>query len=421
MKYSLSKFFPKNTEYFYSFPIGEESGFFNNVPVAWKDEIISARPLACSGDNIKVIVFDSTQDETVIKLHEILGSKLTKKENIIVLPEKINYLVFGKRKNKMIKRALKTIASKGNLVMAQPFHDNDLQKYFKIPTETSIWLNDKKNMPEYIQSEYLPKRYKYFLTGQDFLNDLEEAIIPCVVKVSSSASGDGVRICHNIKDYKKAQKEFTKIKNLIFIEEYINSIHNIGVQFGIPFQKNKPIEIIGFNEQMISSKGSYIGAMISKDSKVPQLENIYSILLNDILKKIRAKGWYGVGGFDVLINEDGGFYFIDANLRMTAATAYLLKKKNKEFKHSLLSFTGTFNGGEQDFIDSVVPIAQVGKRGQAMQIIALMRKGSNYYFNAALFYDSYKDLINNIEKVKKAGVHSKVLTNYIKEKNVKYE
>ena len=56
---TLSEYFPKNTEYFYSYPIGDTLHFYNaGDPI--NEELISARLLACVGEDIKVIIYDST-------------------------------------------------------------------------------------------------------------------------------------------------------------------------------------------------------------------------------------------------------------------------------------------------------------------------------------------------------------------------
>jgi hypothetical protein len=56
---TLSNYFPKNTEYFYSYPLGDTIFFYNaGDPVA--DELISARLLACAGKRVNVVVYHST-------------------------------------------------------------------------------------------------------------------------------------------------------------------------------------------------------------------------------------------------------------------------------------------------------------------------------------------------------------------------
>ena len=119
--------------------------------------------------------------------------------------------------------------------MAQPFLDEQLISKYQIPPAVAIWCNDKKNMPLYIDSEYLPTRFAVFEGGKAFVESTTTLPLPCVVKVSSSAGGDGVRICRTPLMLSAAKKRFQHIQGTIFIEQYIHASCNIGVQFGIPF------------------------------------------------------------------------------------------------------------------------------------------------------------------------------------------
>lgn len=412
-KISLSNFFPSGTEYLYAFPSGEDSEFFNRVP-PWKEEIVAARTLICAGDNVKVAVFSNTVKSTAWNLINILHPDM--KSRVLVLPESISSKVRGKKRNKMMVAALHEFATPQKLIMAQPFLNKEINNYYQIPPTLSIWFNDKKNMPEYIPDKYLPKRYFTFANGTEFSKTEKKIVLPCVVKVSSSSSGDGVAICHTNLDLENSKKKFRRLKNHILIEEYIDSFHNVGIQFGIPYRKNLPIEIIGHNQQLVGVNGEYLGAVINKNSHVPHLDKVYDILLKTILPDIKRRGWYGVGGFDVLIDKKGRICFIDSNLRMTAASVYLFMVMNREIRRPVITFTGSFRGNVADFKKKIVPLCCSRTSEDKLRIIALTENDGFFHFNAAMFYEDANDISRQIRSVLKIGIKSKVLKRLLKNK-----
>ena len=414
MKLSLSSFFPPSTEYFYSFPAGEDSSFFNIDP-AWKDELFAMRPMVCAGPNVKVITFAATQAHNIKSIIKELGLPEMSSKNIVLLPPKIDSSIQGKKRNNIIKSALKKMVCKNKLIMAQPFLDDKLESTYQFDPKLTVWLNDKKNLQEYIDSSHLPKRFLSYNSGADFASGAEVIGCPCVIKVSSSSSGDGVRICRNASDIKKTKKIFSKIKGSIIVEEYIDFIYNLGIQFGIPYNKKKSIKIIGYNEQLVSSDGEYLGAVVNINKKISVLKDVNNFLLKEILPKVRKIGWYGVGGFDVLIDKNNKFYFIDSNFRMTAVTSYLYLIKNKIINKSIACFTGVFKGGEDKFREVVLPLAAIKSKDRCMQITAVSNAGNCYHFNAAFFFNKPKEIPVISAKLLKKGISSNVLSRFCKQ------
>lgn len=415
MQVSLSKYFPKNTQYFYSFPSGEDSEFFNGVP-PWKEELVAGRPLVCAGSNVKVIAFASAREEKIWNILRELGAPLIKQENILYLPNDIKAAVKGKKRNRVIKTALQKIASQRKLVMAQPYLGEMLHDKYQIPPEVTIWCNDKKNMVEYVPPEFLPERFATFASGRDFFASELTPEFPCVVKISSSSSGDGVRICNTQNAYTRAKKKFRRIKGSVFVEEFIDTKYNLGIQFGVPHKKEKPIEIIGINEQLTTEKGEYLGAIVDLKMKFPEAAPAVDLLLTHILPFIRARGWHGMGAFDVLIGKNGQCYFIDSNFRMSAMSAYLCLIANKKIRKSIVTFTGVYRGAEDDFRRDILPIAKNGERRQKMRIISLVVRDGVFQFNAAMFFKEWKDIRPNAKSLLDIGIQSDVLKRVVRRK-----
>lgn len=411
----LSKYYPKGTVYFYSFPSGEDSNFFNLVP-SWKEELVAARPLICAGKDVRVMAFATTfAPKTWNLVTEELGVPLISRENVISLPPEINAALAGPERNKIVKSSLKNLVTPGSLVMTQPFLDLALHDTYQLPPDLIINLNDKYNRDLYIPQKNLPKKYASFGNGQEFVDFVDVPVFPCVVKVTSSSSGDGVRICRNEADLASAKKTFGAIRGKIVIEEFIQAIHNLGIQFGIPHDKTKPIEIIGHNEQLTTDQGDYLGGVVNPHLSIEALDKIHELLLKEALPKVRAMGWYGVGGIDVLINSDNNFYFIDPNFRMTAAFTYVYLVRNKKIDKPIVSFTGIFHGSRDEFLSKIGKFAKSGSQDQMMSVIALTHEDNTYRFNAGMFFDQQETVKENVRNLLDLGIESTVLDRINKE------
>jgi hypothetical protein len=206
-KYSLSRYFPEGTEYFYGYPADEDSHFFNGVPPEI-EEMVSGRPMVCAGPNVKVVCLSACLDSVPFSiLSKDLDVIRVDKKQIVALPDAIDTRVRGAKRNKLIKNALFEMTKERQLVMAQPYLDLRAKAHFQIPPHRSIWLNDKRNMSSYIPKAYLPEIYEEFMDGACF-QQVDQLPLPCVVKVTSSSSGDGVRICHTQEDVEKAKVDF---------------------------------------------------------------------------------------------------------------------------------------------------------------------------------------------------------------------
>ena len=404
---TLSNYFPKDTEYFYSYPLGDTIFFYNaGDPVA--DELISARLLACAGKRIKVVVYNSTiKQKSLELLRENSDIPFLPKKQIIVLPEIINERTPAIKKNELITEALIKQTTTRSLIMAQPIIDGRLVNEYQIDPKLSIWLNDKKNLDQYVAPGFLPKRYAQFRNGEDFFSSTEKIPVPCVVKISASSSGEGIRICLNRQDFKKAKKDFRKRAGTLFVEEYISYLYNFGFQFGIPFDKKKKPHIIGYNHQVTAADGEFLGGFIFKGHKVKKVEKIKRFIVKEILPKIRAMGWYGVGGLDVLLTTQGKFYIIDSNFRTTGMTAYIFLTKNKLITKSMVSFTATFRGSQEEFEKKVLSLNKGADK--KLVIVSLSKKGSEYRFNGALLFEKTEEVFKLAIDLIARGVKSEVL------------
>jgi hypothetical protein len=294
--------------------------------------------------------------------------------------------------------------------MSQPYLDFRLKPKYAIPSNRTIWLNDKRNMPAYIPWQYLPKMYDEFLDGACFSDSVGQLPLPCVVKVTSSSSGDGVRICRTQADIDQARSDFSRLEGIIQVSELIDMERNFAVQFGIPADSNKPIEIIRWHEQMVDSHGAFVGGIIETgEQNLEIFRSLNQELLERILPEVRRRGWFGIGGFDVLMSKEGRFYFVDPNFRMTGMTVYDLLACNGNITSSLLSFSGTFEGTRKEFYGLMEGCARVGDSGQKLYLTALTEHRGLFRFNAALLFDSRRDIPVLAREMLRRGMESSVL------------
>jgi len=409
MSISLSTYFPADTEYFYSYPSGDSSYFRNNAE-PYKEELIAARLLSCQGNAVKSIVFAPTvQSRTWGILQHEAGLPCPSLDKVIMLPKYAVTDLQGPERVAVLSKALKEVATPGKLVMAQPYLDPELAEYYQISPELIRWLNDKKNLPTLVPEQYLPERYAEFPDGKSFVQSTQEYPHPCVIKVSASSSGNGVYLCKTEADIRKAKIALKKMKATICVEEFIFELRNFGVQFGIPYDPNKPIDIIGFNEQMTSEDGTFLGGKIDYPDLYPELSAIYATLKEEILPKVRQLGWYGIGGFDVLVDARGKYYFIDGNFRATGMSAAIFLTKNNLIKTPLISFTGSFKGSEKMLRKHILPHISGGNAEEILTFISLVKKKDTYYFNAALHFTSAMDLYERALYLLTLGVESQLL------------
>ncbi|MEK7544888.1 MAG: hypothetical protein AAB551_02040 [Patescibacteria group bacterium] len=408
-KITLSRYFPKGTQYFYAYPAEEASHFYNAVPPE-VEEVVAARPLSCCGPNVKVICFAESLKQKSWEMLNDLNAINIERKNILTLPEKITTAIKGNERNDLICESLSKMVKKGKLLMAQPFLDARLKSFYQIPPQRTIWLNDKRNLSSFIPQQFLPRRYFEFLDGMCFHETEEKVPLPCVVKVSSSSSGDGVRICRTKKDLEEAKHEFRKIEGMIIVDEYINIKKNLGVQFGIPYDLKKPIEIIGIHEQLTSKDGAFLGGILDLEEEKFYRKKLSTLLIKKILPEVQRKGWYGIGGFDVLVDKKGKFHFVDANFRMTGMTTYDFLVRNKIIKKSLISFSGLFHGNESEFREKIMKIATPKNKDQMLFITALTEKNNMYRFNAAMIFDNKRQMKVNAKKLIESGVISEVMS-----------
>ena len=401
---SLSTFFPKKTIYFYGYPSGSDDGFFNKVSPE-TEEMVAARASSCAGPNVVPMHFFSSSRQSLgDSIVELLDEQGVSRTQAFIFPKTIDRTVVGGDRDAMIRDfIIKNIMTK-NFVMAQPYKGADFDKISLIKPDTTAWLNDKKNLKNFVPEDFLPAELGSFRNGHDFIAHVRELAVPFVAKVSSSSAGDGVFICRTEADVAKAMAKIKDVTDSVIVTECIEVYRNFGIQFGVSSSTNSSPRIIGISEQITTPDGEFLGGVIGHDNLPNGVGVVTEVILLNILPAVRELGWFGVGCFDVLIDMQGKAYIIDANFRMTGMTAHLIAYHNRGSTMKAASFSAVFT----DHPDSIEGLRHLVKE-RALYIAALTKNNDRCIMNASIYFEDKVDLRKRIDFLASIGMEAKGL------------
>ncbi|HCZ9410723.1 TPA: ATP-grasp domain-containing protein [Staphylococcus aureus] len=195
------------------------------------------------------------------------------------------------------------------------------QQYYALDKTLFVALNNKARIPEWTNGKFLPKRKVVKI--EQFENEIKNWEFPFVIKPGDdlpTAGGYGVMICYHDADLQKAItriKEATAETNSLIIEQKIEEKANYCVQFA--YSESLGIQYLGAATQLTDKYGFYNGN--ENTTNVPEhvIEAGRQIMENGV-----NQGFFGVAGFDLLVDEDDNVYAIDLNFRQNGSTSMLL-------------------------------------------------------------------------------------------------
>lgn len=406
---NLSQVFPEETAYFYGFPAEGDAGFYNACPPE-VEELVAMRPAVCAGPDVRIVTFANTVTSRVLgAMRDDFGVPMMSNNQIIQMPEDIGTSMVGRQRNSRVRDVLAEMIPNGRLVMAQPFTEQELRgKYLIDPTVTS-WLNDKGNIRELVPEEYRTPEYGNVLNGREFAQiDGSKFPYPCVVKIGASSAGDGVKICKSLEEFMAVQQAFRSNDTPIVVQKYIDRIDELDIKFVIHPDSAKLFEFLGYSGEVIFDGHQPLGGIVHNTNQLPKkVQKIYQVLADKILPKLREKGWFGVGGVDVLIDQDGKFFFNDFNCRMTATMAQTMQINSGILgDKSLASFIGRFNGSLDEFRIMMQRYAQHGSLDHILNIVALAEDSNAVRLHGGVLFDQMEALRDNVAVLRKHGIHS---------------
>lgn len=144
---------------------------------------------------------------------------------------------------------------------------------------------------------------------QDSLADIGMSV-PCVVKPCCGGSSVGVTIVENEEEYKKALEESFRYEDEVLIEQYV-----AGREFSIGVIDGEPLPIIEIipKEGFYDYKNKYIPGMtedicpaVLSEEQTKKMQKIAV----DVYHVLKLESY---GRIDVLMEEDGSMYCLEAN------------------------------------------------------------------------------------------------------------
>lgn len=208
----------------------------------------------------------------------------------------------------------------------QYIHDESIlsRQYYAMDKTLFVALNNKARIPEWTGNKFLPKRE--IVSVENFEKIIKKWDFPFVIKPGDdlpTAGGYGVMICYHEADLQKATariKDATAETKSLIIEQKIEEKANYCVQFA--YSKEMGIHYIGAATQLTDRYGFYNGN--ENAINVPQ----HVIEAGREIMEIGVEqGFFGVAGFDLLVDQNDDVFAIDLNFRQNGSTSMLLLAK----------------------------------------------------------------------------------------------
>jgi hypothetical protein len=170
--------------------------------------------------------------------------------------------------------------------------------------------------------------YKSYNLHEMALEDIElPEQFPYLIKTSHGLSGEGTYIIRSTSDLRYCFDELRKYLDIklldtIIVSEFVkNEVQNYCVQFYV--SKTGDITLIGTTSQLVTPEGNYLGGLIHYDKT--DMSRFFEMIAA-VGQYAHQQGYFGVIGFDVLEDQDGQLYAIDANFRVNGSTPLCLQR-----------------------------------------------------------------------------------------------
>lgn len=355
--------------------------------------IYTGRTISCftEDDSQYILIYPQTED--LLPSFTKLNEPMIKPDNLIVLPNKIRTATPQKH-DQIILEFINQLNKK--IYTTIPYEISDSLQ--PISDSTLDYLNNKINLPKLLNEEHelMPKRFIIFINGEAFSSyklDKNEVQMPCVIKLSNSSGGLGVRLCKTKKDFTTAQKDFSSTNDWIHIEEFIEGTP-FSVQFTIP--RRGEIKCIGSNFQILDGpelEGGTIKGDLSLNS------NVEEKLKKSILKKAQDIGFHGICIMGGIIDNNNKFYMFDPNFRPNASMNHAVARMRMGGIHASnqTMFTAEIPRGKLKTLESLAK----NSGDRIMRVSTMASDGAEkVIFNGAILHDSPETLRENTTIVK---------------------
>ncbi len=171
-------------------------------------------------------------------------------------------------------------------------------------------------------------KYESYNLHQVSLEDIQlPEQFPYLIKTSHGLSGEGTYIIRSASDLNYCLEEVRKYLDIqlldtIIVSEFVkNAEQNYCVQFYV--NKAGEITLIGTTSQLVTPEGNYLGGLIHY--RETDMSKFFEMIAA-IGRYAHEQGYFGFIGFDVLEDQDGQLYAIDANFRVNGSTPLCLQR-----------------------------------------------------------------------------------------------
>lgn len=314
-------------------------------PEEHQSNFLTGREMIIS-NKMPMIVHEASVTDRLQQLFEIVGrsipSHIYKFHNQETYEEVFNQIV-NKEKKK---------------IYFQYIHSEDVitDDCYAVDKEVFVALNNKARIPEWTNHKYLPERE--IVSINDFKARIKDWSFPFVIKPGDdlpTAGGYGVMICYNEEDLEKATQrifEASDATDNLIIEQKIEAVKNFCVQYA--YSEELGIQYLGTAHQITNEYGFYAGNENVHDVPQQVIDAGREIMENGV-----KLGFFGVAGFDLLLDEHGDVFAIDLNFRQNGSTSMLLLQD--ELNPNYQKFYSYFSKGDNEkFFNTILKYVKQG-------------------------------------------------------------
>ncbi|MCI2948850.1 L-aspartate-L-methionine ligase [Staphylococcus caledonicus] len=314
-------------------------------PEEHQSNFLTGREMIIS-NKMPMIVHEASVTDRLQQLFEIVGraipSHIYKFHNQETYEEVFNQIV-NKEKKK---------------IYFQYIHSEDVitDDCYAVDKEVFVALNNKARIPEWTNHKYLPERE--IVSINDFKARIKDWSFPFVIKPGDdlpTAGGYGVMICYNEEDLEKVTQrifEASDATDNLIIEQKIEAVKNFCVQYA--YSEELGIQYLGTAHQITNEYGFYAGNENVHDVPQQVIDAGREIMENGV-----KLGFFGVAGFDLLLDEHGDVFAIDLNFRQNGSTSMLLLQD--ELNPNYQKFYSYFSKGDNEkFFNTILKYVKQG-------------------------------------------------------------
>ena len=275
----------------------------------WQTETVTGNIVSCTGD-MPALVHQRTLPEAAAEFLSLCGMAVP--SGLRFYSEEPDAIAQAKA---LVQRPLKL----ASIYPLLPVLRDD--RTLLVSDATYDWLNSKANLLDLCPSEFVPARL--VCLPHERPPAASPFGYPVVVKGAvDGANGSGVntRICRSDSELAEAIVRFRPSEGYtaIVIERLIDFATSWCLNYAVLDDR---ILYFGAAEQVFSAPGQQSGSLIDNRSRPPAAAVDIG---TEICGRAQAKGYRGLCGLDMCVDDSGAIYFFDLNFRLASSTCFIL-------------------------------------------------------------------------------------------------